>query len=153
MQLAIGNDHAGLDLKKEIMSLLEDRDYAFTDCGTFTTESCDYPDFAAKVCQAVQSQNADLGILICGTGIGMSIAANKHIGIRAALVQDIFSAQATRQHNNSNILCLGARVLETQIALDIVDTWLNTPFEGGRHQRRLNKLAQIEQTSTKTFNK
>ena len=149
MQLAIGNDHAGLDLKKEIMSLLEDRGYSFTDYGTFTTESCDYPDFAAKVCQSVQSQNADLGILICGTGIGMSIAANKHIGIRAALVQDIFSAQATRQHNNSNILCLGARVLETQIALDIVATWLDTPFEGGRHQRRLNKIAQVEQTYNK----
>ena len=144
MQLAIGNDHAGLDLKKEIMSLLEDRGHSFTDYGTFTTESCDYPDFATKVCQSVQSRNADLGILICGTGIGMSIAANKHIGIRASLVQDIFSAQATRQHNNSNILCLGARVLDTKIALDIVTTWIDTPFEGGRHQRRLDKIAQVE---------
>ena len=147
MRLAIGNDHAGLDLKHKIMSLLEEKGHSSTDYGTFTTESCDYPDFATKVCQSIQNQDADLGILICGTGIGMSIAANKHTGIRAALVQDIFSAQATRQHNNSNILCLGARILELQMALDIVTTWLDTPFEGGRHQRRLNKIAQVEQSS------
>jgi ribose 5-phosphate isomerase B len=145
MHLAIGNDHAGLELKKDILSLLDQKGHTYNDCGTYTTTSCDYPDFAIQVCLAVQNKEADFGLLICGTGIGMSIVANKHVGIRASLVQDLFCAKTTREHNNSNVLCLGARLLDTTTALSIVTTWLETPFEGGRHQRRLDKISKVEE--------
>ena len=145
MHIAIGNDHAGIERKKAILDTLQSKGHTFVDCGTNSSESCDYPDYAHKVCVAVQDESAELGILICGTGIGMSIAANKYVGIRAALVQDIDSAKATRKHNNSNILCLGARVINTQTTIDILIAWLETSFEGGRHQRRIDKISQVEQ--------
>ena len=149
MHIAIGNDHAGLDRKQVIIAFLQSKGHTVDDCGTNSSDSCDYPDYAHKVCTSIQNKSAEQGILICGTGIGMSISANKYIGIRAALVQDIESAKATREHNNSNILCLGARVIDTQTTLDILNIWLETSFEGGRHQRRIDKISQIEQDNYK----
>ena len=147
MHIAIGNDHAGLDRKHVIIEFLQRDGHTIEDCGTNSSDSCDYPDYAKKVCLAVQNKIAEQGILICGTGIGMSITANKHIGIRAALVQDVESAKATREHNNSNVLCLGARIIDIQTTLDILHIWLKTSFEGGRHQRRIDKISEIEQNN------
>ena len=144
MNIAVGSDHAGLRLKKEIMKHLEEKAVSFTDFGTFTEESCDYPDYALKVAEEVASGNFTYGILICGTGIGISIAANKVRGIRAALCSDTFSAHASREHNNANILAMGERVVGTGLALDIVDTFLNSSFQGGRHEKRIAKISAIE---------
>lgn len=144
MKIALGSDHAGLKLKKEIIEHLKGKDIEFKDLGTDTEESCDYPDYAKKVAIQVADKNYDLGILICGTGIGISIAANKVPGIRAALCSDTFSAHASREHNNANILALGERVVGVGLALDIVDTFLNSEFQGGRHQRRVDKISNIE---------
>lgn len=144
MKIALGSDHAGLKLKKEIIEHLKGKDIEFKDLGTDTEESCDYPDYAKKVAIQVADKNYDLGILICGTGIGISIAANKVPGIRAALCSDTFSAHASREHNNANILALGERVVGVGLALDIVDTFLNSEFQGGRHQRRVDKISDIE---------
>ena len=140
LQIAIGSDHGGFEYKSEIIDYLKENGYTYTDVGTYSKESCDYPIIAKKVAQKIVSGEADRGILICGTGIGMSIAANKVKGIRAALCSDTFSAKATRAHNNSNILCLGQRVIGDCLALDIVTIWLNTEFEGGRHQRRIDEI-------------
>ena len=140
LQIAIGSDHGGFEYKSEIIDYLKENGYTYTDVGTYSKESCDYPIIAKKVAQKIVSGEADRGILICGTGIGMSIAANKVKGIRAALCSDTFSAKATRAHNNSNILCLGQRVIGDCLALDIVTVWLNTEFEGGRHQRRIDEI-------------
>lgn len=144
MKIALGSDHAGLKLKKEIIEHLKEKDIEFKDLGTDTKESCDYPDYAKKVAIQVADKNYDLGILICGTGIGISIAANKVPGIRAALCSDTFSAHASREHNNANILALGERVVGVGLALDIVDTFLNSEFQGGRHQKRVDKISDIE---------
>lgn len=144
MKIALGCDHGGLNLKNEIKSHLEKRGYETEDFGTYTTDSCDYPDYAEKVGNAVVSKACDLGILVCGTGIGISIAANKISGVRAALCCDTFSAHATREHNNANILALGERVVGRGLALDIVDTFLNAEFEGDRHQRRVDKISDLE---------
>ncbi|MDR3595370.1 ribose 5-phosphate isomerase B [Clostridium sp.] len=144
MKISIGSDHAGFLLKKEIIKHLKNRGYGVNDFGTFDEESCDYADYALKVAEDVRDKNCDFGILICGTGIGISIAANKVVGVRAALCSDAFSAYACREHNNANILALGQRVVGVGVALDIVDKFLNTEFEGGRHQRRLDKVAEIE---------
>ncbi|MBP2033968.1 ribose 5-phosphate isomerase B [Clostridium algifaecis] len=144
MKISIGSDHAGLPLKQKIVNHLKDNGYETNDFGTFTEESCDYPDYALKVAENVKDGNSDFGILICGTGIGISIAANKVHGIRAALCSDTFSAHACREHNNANILALGQRVIGTGVALDIVDTFLKSKFQGGRHQKRLDKLSKIE---------
>lgn len=144
MKIALGSDHAGLKLKKEIMKHLEGKDIEFKDFGTNTEESCDYPDYAKEVANQVANKNYDLGILICGTGIGISIAANKVPGIRAALCSDTFSAHSSREHNNANILALGERVVGAGLALDIVDTFLSSEFQGGRHQRRVDKISDIE---------
>lgn len=144
MKISIGSDHAGLPLKQEIVNHLNDKGYETNDIGTFTEESCDYPDYALKVAENVKNKNCDFGILICGTGIGISIAANKVPGIRAALCSDTFSAHACREHNNANILALGQRVVGTGVALDIVDTFLKSKFQGGRHEKRLAKVAEIE---------
>lgn len=144
MKIALGSDHAGLKLKKEIIEHLKGKNIEFKDLGTDTEESCDYPDYAKKVAIQVADKNYDLGILICGTGIGISIAANKVPGIRAALCSDTFSARASREHNNANILALGERVVGVGLALDIVDTFLNSQFQGGRHQRRVDKISDIE---------
>ncbi|WP_010238808.1 ribose 5-phosphate isomerase B [Clostridium arbusti] len=144
MKISIGSDHAGLPLKQEIVKHLKDEDYEINDFGTFTEKSCDYPDYALKVAEDIKNGNSDLGILVCGTGIGISIAANKVPGIRAALCSDTFSAHACREHNNANILALGQRVVGVGVALDIVDIFLKTKFQGGRHEKRLNKVAEIE---------
>ena len=140
MKVIIGSDHGGFNLKSAIVQHLEDKGIDVKDVGPFDTDSVDYPDYAKPVAEAVQDSEYDRGILVCGTGIGMNIAANKHKGIRAALVHDTFSAHATREHNNSNILCMGERVIGTGLALDIVDIWLETEFEGGRHERRIEKI-------------
>jgi ribose 5-phosphate isomerase B len=144
MKLAIGCDHGGFQLKEAIKKHLLEKKIEVEDFGTYSKESVHYPGYALKVGNAVASGTCDLGILCCGTGIGMSIAANKIKGVRAAVVSDTFSAQATREHNNSNVLCLGERVIGEGLALLIVDTWLNASFQGGRHQERLDQVAAIE---------
>lgn len=144
MQVAIGSDHGGLHLKEEIKQLLAEMNISCRDFGTYSLDSVDYPDIAGVLAQAVASGEYDRGILLCGTGIGMSITANKFKGIRAALVHDVFSAQATREHNDSNILCMGERVVGFGLARLIARTWLETAFEGGRHTRRLDKISQLE---------
>ena len=140
--IAIGSDHGGYNYKEEIKQHLIAGGYEIIDVGTTSTESCDYPIYAKKVAELVAKKEAEKGILICGTGIGMSITANKFKGIRAALCSDTFSASATRKHNDSNILCLGERVLDKELALEIVDIWLDTEFEGGRHQKRIDMIEQ-----------
>lgn len=139
--IAVGCDHGGFEYKQMIMQHLEDRQFEVKDFGTYTPDSCDYPDYAKPVAQAVLSGECEFGILICGTGIGMSMTANKIPGIRAALVGDSFSAQATREHNNANILCMGARVISAAKALEITDIFLDTPFSNDeRHVRRISKI-------------
>lgn len=147
MKIAIGCDHGGFQLKTAIMKYLDDQKVAYQDFGTFSEESCDYPDIAIAVAEAVAAQTFDKGILICGTGIGIGIAANKVPGIRAALCHDTFSARASREHNDANILTMGQRVIGQGLALDIVDIWLHTEFAGGRHQRRIDKIHQREAQS------
>ena len=149
MKIALGADHGGFELKEEIKKHLEGKGYEVKDFGTHSIDSCDYPDYALPVAEAVARKEFDLGILICGTGIGIGIAANKVPGIRAALCSDTFSAHATRQHNNANILTMGARVVGSGLAIDIVDTFLNSEFEGDRHVRRLDKIAAIEEKYSK----
>ena len=146
MKIAIGADHGGYELKESIKSFLEScGDYEVTDYGTFSPEAVDYPDIAYKVGKAVTSQEGSLGILCCGTGIGISMAANKVKGVRAACCSDYFSAKYTRMHNNANILCLGGRVIGPGLANELVNVFLNTGFEGGgRHQRRIDKITAIE---------
>lgn len=142
--LAIGSDHGGFVLKERIKEYLEAQGISFEDFGTFNADSVDYPDFALKVADAVASEKYSKGILCCGTGIGVSIAANKVPGIRAALCGDTFSARASREHNDANILALGERVTGTGLVLDIVKVWLESDFAGSRHERRLKKIAEIE---------
>ena len=144
MKVALGNDHGGYTLKSKIVELLEAEGIEYKDFGTESTDSVDYPDYAKQVARGVGEGEYDRGILICGTGIGMSIAANKIKGVRAALCHDVFSAKATRQHNNSNVLTLGERVIGDELALEIVKTWLGVEFEGGRHQRRIDKINELE---------
>ncbi|WP_010236209.1 ribose 5-phosphate isomerase B [Clostridium arbusti] len=144
MKIALGSDHAGLSLKIIIMKHLEEKGIEIKDFGTYTSDSCDYPDYAYKVAKEVAEKNFDLGVLVCGTGIGISIAANKVKGIRAAVCSDTFSAHACREHNNANIIALGERIVGPGLALDIVDTFLNASFEGGRHEKRVNKIMEIE---------
>ena len=141
--IAIGSDHGGFALKQEIMQHLDAAGYAYQDFGTYTADSCDYPDYGEAVARAVASGEYERGILICGTGIGISITANKTPGIRAALCTDCFSAEATRQHNDANILALGGRVVGPGLALKIVDTFLDTPFSGDeRHIRRISMIEE-----------
>ena len=142
--IALGSDHAGLPLKKEIIDLLESMGIAYKDYGTYTEDSCDYPSYGEAVAKAIVSGECEKGIIICGTGIGISIAANKVKGVRAALCHNEFTAQMCREHNNAQILSMGARVLEEDMALRIVETFLNTEFAGGRHEIRVNKLMEIE---------
>ncbi|MGE9213411.1 ribose 5-phosphate isomerase B [Exiguobacterium aurantiacum] len=144
MKIAIGADHGGFNLKKDIVNLLEELGHEYKDFGTHSAESIDYPDVAIPVAEAVAAGEFDRGILICGTGIGIGIAANKVKGIRAALVHDSFSAKATRQHNDSNIMTMGERVIGPGLALDLVATWLDTDFEGGRHSNRVDKMSAYE---------
>ncbi|WOV87993.1 ribose 5-phosphate isomerase B [Sporosarcina oncorhynchi] len=144
MKIAISSDHGGNNLRHEIMNLLAELGLDYTDFGPDSNESVDYPDYALPVSKGVANGEFDKGILICGTGIGMSIAANKVDGIRCALVHDVFSAKATRGHNDSNILAMGERVIGPGLAREIVTAWLDTPFEGGRHERRIAKLTELE---------
>ncbi len=145
MRIAIGCDHAGFELKQEIMKLLASLGYEPQDFGAYDTQSSDYPDYVKPVAEAVVAQQCERGIFICGTGIGPSMAANKVKGIRAALCHDTFSAHQSREHNNANMLCMGARVIGAGLASDIVQTWLSTPFPGGeRHQRRIAKMMALE---------
>lgn len=144
MNIAIASDHGGYGLKEILKKHLGDRGISYTDCGTDSTASCDYPDFAEKACSLVQEGKATYAVLICGTGIGMCISANKMEGIRAALCGEEFSAHFTRAHNDANVLCLGARVTGPGLAEGILDAFLDGTFEGGRHQRRLDKIAELE---------
>lgn len=145
MKLAIGSDHGGFRLKEAIKTYLLAHDYEVTDFGTESEDSCDYPDFALPVAEAVAKGEYDRGILICGTGIGIGIVANKVKGIRAALCHDTFSAEACRNHNDANILTMGERIVGEGLALKIVETFLNSDFEGGRHQRRVDKIKALEE--------
>ena len=139
MKIALASDHGGYNLKQKIYEYLKDK-YEIVDFGTNSTDSCDYPVYAKKVSEAVLNQGYERGILICGTGIGMAITANRYKGIRASNVSDTYSAKMTRLHNNSNVLTLGERVIGEGLAKEIVDVWLNTEFEGGRHQKRIDML-------------
>lgn len=142
--IALGSDHGGYELKEEIKKHLEAQGIAVKDFGSFTPEAVDYADVAYEVALSVAQEECEKGILCCGTGIGISIAANKVQGIRAACCSDCFSAKMTRMHNDANILCMGGRVVGAGLALMMTDLFLDTPFEGGRHQRRIDKIAKIE---------
>lgn len=147
--ISLGADHGAYELKEKILVNLESQGYTVIDHGTESaSDSVDYPAFAKPVCEDIQNGKCNRGILVCGTGIGMSIAANKFKGIRAALISDVFSARATREHNDSNVLCMGARVINHDRALDFVKIWLETDYEGGRHQRRLDLIAEIENSQS-----
>ena len=145
MKLAIGCDHGGFELKEAVRAYLEERQIPYEDFGAYSTDSVDYAPIAAKAARYVASGQADCGVLICSTGIGISIAANKVKGIRAALCTNEFCAEMTRRHNNANILCMGGKVVDSATARKLVDIFLNTLFEGGRHQRRIDQIAQIEE--------
>lgn len=149
MKIGIGCDHAGLELKNEIVRLLSGLGIECIDYGTNRPESVDYPDFGEKVSEAVSSGKIDRGILICGTGIGMSIVANKFPRVRASLCNDLFTAQMSRRHNDANILVLGGRIVGKDLAKEIVMTWMNTLFEGERHSKRIKKITLIEERLTK----
>lgn len=143
-KIIIGCDHGGYNRKLEIIAHLQSRGFEVEDIGTNSTSSCNYPEYAALLCKRIQSGEFSMGILVCGTGIGMSIAANKHNGIRAACCSDTFSARMTRMHNDANVLCLGERVVGTGLALDIVDQFVDNEFEGERHSKRVAMLTDIE---------
>ena len=144
MKLALACDHGGFKLKEMVKKHLEEKGYEVVDFGTYNEESCDYPDYASKAAFAVAKKECEKGIVICGTGIGVSIVANKVHGIRCALVHDVFSAKATRQHNDTNMMAMGARVIGEGLALEIVDAWLNASYEGGRHDLRIEKMMALE---------
>lgn len=149
MKIAIGCDHAGFALKGGVIKHIEEKGYEVCDKGTYNTDSCNYPDIAASVSKAVASGECDLGILICGTGVGMSLTANKFKGIRAAVCSDTFSARYTRMHNDANILCFGERVVGPGLAVELVDAFLDSKFEGGRHQIRVDMMKKIEDENFK----
>ena len=142
VKIAVGSDHGGFVLKGQIAEYLKEKGYEVTDCGTYSTDSCDYPVYAKAVAKLVSTNDAEKGILVCGSGIGVSIAANKVKGVRAALCHEPYSAMLSRLHNNANVLCLGERITGRDLAIDIVDRWLSTEYEGGRHQKRLDMLEQ-----------
>ena len=145
-KLAVASDHAGVTFKNEVLFHLRKKNYITIDLGPHSAnESVDYPDYAEKIVERIKDGTVDAGIAICGTGIGMSIAANKFHGIRAVCPWDRFSSEMSRRHNNSNLLCLGARTFDQELSFLILDTWLNTPFDGGRHQNRLDKISAFEE--------
>lgn len=144
MKIAIAADHGGFELKDSMVEYIKSLGNEVMDLGTNSADSVDYPDYAKKVCEEIQQGNSDLGILICGTGIGMSLAANKFEGIRAACVSDVYSAKMSRSHNNANVLCIGARVIGDEVAKLIIKTFLENEFEAGRHQRRVDKIMAFE---------
>ena len=149
MQIAIGSDHRGVQVKSKLIIALENLKHVVEDCGTHGEDSVDYPDFAREVCQRIAEHRADRGILICGTGIGMSITANKFVGVRAASCYDEVMAEMCRRHNDVNVLCLPGDLIGNRPVVDLVRVWLDTAFEGGRHERRLQKIAEIESLARK----
>ena len=148
-RITVGCDHAAYELKKKVIAHLEERGIEVIDVGTNSPDSCDYPVFAHAVCKNVQDGVTSLGILICGTGIGMSMCANKHAGIRAACCSDVFSARMTRMHNDANVLCFGARVIGYGVACDLVDAFLNQSFEGARHAPRVAAINALDESEKK----
>jgi ribose 5-phosphate isomerase B len=144
MKLIIASDHAGLELRRELVALLKERGLEFDDVGPTSHESVDYPDFAKQVARAVSEGRYPFGILVCGTGIGMSIVANKYRGVRAALCNTEFEARMARGHNDANVLCVGQRVIGVGVARGVLEAFLDTPFEGGRHQKRVDKIREAE---------
>lgn len=144
MKIAIGNDHTAVEMKQEIQTFLEEKGYEVINLGTDTSDSCDYPVYGEKVGRAVADGTADLGIAICGTGVGISLAANKVKGIRACVCSEPYTAKLSRMHNDSNVLAFGARVVGVEMAKMITEEWLNAEFEGGRHQRRVDLIMDIE---------
>ena len=144
MKIGIGNDHSAVEMKREVMKFLQDLGYEVVNYGTDSTESCNYPVYGEKVARAVVAKEVDLGIVTCGTGVGISLAANKVKGIRAVVCSEPYSARLSRQHNNTNILAFGARVVGIELAKMIIEEWLNAEFEGGRHQERVNMIMDIE---------
>ena len=145
MKIGIGNDHSAVDMKQEVVKFLQELGYEVVNYGTDTKESCHYPVYGEKVARAVAAGEVDLGILICGTGVGISLAANKVKGIRAVVCSEPYSARLSKQHNNTNILCFGARVIGIEMAKMIIEEWLNAEFEGGRHQDRVDMIMAIEE--------
>ena len=145
MKIAVGSDHGGFQLKEAVTAWLKEKGYEVEDKGTYDEQSCDYPDYGQAVALDVAGGRADRGVVLCGTGIGISIAANKVHGIRAALCGDTFSARMSRLHNDANVLAMGQRVTGVGLALDILEIWMETPFEGGRHEGRVAKIMQIEE--------
>ena len=145
MKLALGCDHGGFALKEAIVNYLKEHAIEYEDFGCYDTESVDYAPIAAKAARCVAERNADYGVIICSTGIGVSMAANKVKGIRAALCTNDFSAEMTRRHNNANVLCMGGKIIDAETAVRLTEIFLNTPFDGGRHQRRIDQIAQIEE--------
>ena len=143
-KIVIGCDHAGFNIKNAIKTHIIEKGYEVVDVGTYSADSCHYPVYASAACEKILSGECELGILICGTGIGMSMCANKHKGIRAALCSDTYSARMTRAHNDANVLCMGARVIGSCLALDIIDSFLGAEFEGGRHGIRVDMMMDIE---------
>lgn len=147
MKIGISNDHAAVELKNDIVEHLKEKGYEIVNYGTDTHESCDYPMAAIKLCKAIQNKEIDLGIAICGTGVGISISCNKHKGIRACCCSEASSARLSREHNNANVLCFGARIISNELAYDIVDTFLTTQFSNGeRHLKRVDMIRQIEES-------
>ncbi len=145
MKLSLGSDHAGFKLRTELVELLKAAGHEVTDHGTFTPESVDYPDFAQKACADVVEKRSDFGVLVCGTGVGVSIAANKIHGIRAFLAINEDASKMTRHHNNSNVICFGQKYHTAQMAMIMIENFINTPYDGGRHNKRLDKLAKMEE--------
>jgi ribose 5-phosphate isomerase B len=140
MRIAVGGDHAGFEYKKRVLNWLQEQNYETADFGPYSTESFDYPDSVHPLCNAIENNEYDFGILICGSGNGVCMTANKHQGIRAGLVWEVEIAQLIRQHNNANVICLPARFIDLELALELVKVFLSTEFEGGRHERRVNKM-------------
>ncbi len=149
MRIAFGSDHAGYELKEELKAFLSRSQIDYKDFGTYNHESCDYPDYVEKVCEAVLSKEFDRGVLICGSGIGMSIAANKIKGIYAALCDNTYTAEMSRKHNNTNVLVLPGRLIGKTLGVEILKIWLSTEYEGGRHEKRLEKIRKIEDKNFK----
>ncbi|HET7874054.1 MAG TPA: ribose 5-phosphate isomerase B [Methylomirabilota bacterium] len=147
--IALGADHAGFELKESLKSWLIEHGYQVLDLGTHSHDSVDYPDYAAQVAEAVADGKVERGLLICGTGIGMTITANKVPGVRAALCSDLYTARMSREHNDANVLALGGRLMGAEMAEDLLKTWLETDFAGGRHARRVEKIAQLEREPTR----
>jgi len=145
MKIALGSDHAGFELKEDLRAFLAERQVEVLDLGAFSEASVDYPDVAVKVAETVSRGEAERGVLICGTGIGMSIVANRFAGVRAALCHDVYTARMSREHNNANVLALGGRLIGKGLAREILKVWLESEFQGGRHERRISKISALEE--------